>query len=86
MAPDEVARFRALSAVTSLIDDRRIEDRMTVAERALLDPPDFSLELMRQGPTLSLIGLLPERTDREAIANRLTRSGTEITFLPSPAI
>ena len=85
VAPDEVARFRALSAVTSLIDDRRIDDRMTVAERALLDPPDFSLELMRQGPTLSLIGLLPERTDREAIANRLTRSGTEITDLTGTA-
>lgn len=85
VAPDEVARFRALSAVTSLIDDRRIDDQMTVAERALLDPPDFSLELMRQGPTLSLIGLLPERTNREAIAARLSRGGTEITDLTGTA-
>lgn len=85
VAPDEVARFRALSAVSSRIDDRRIDDRMTVAERALLDPPDFSLELMRQGPTLSLIGLLPDRTDREAIAARLSRDGTEITDLTGTA-
>lgn len=84
-APDEMARFRALSAVGSRIDDRRIEDRMEVAERALLDPPDFSLELMRQGPTLSLIGLLPERTDRKAMAERLSKAGTEITDLTGTA-
>ncbi len=85
VAPDEVARFRALSAVTSRIDDRRITDRMTVERRALLESPDFSLELMRQGPALSLIGLVPERTDREAIAARLSRNGADITDLTSTA-
>lgn len=84
-APDEVERFRALSAVTSLIDDRRIDDRMTVAERAMLEPPDFTLELMRQGQTVSMIGLLPARTDREALAERLSRSETEVTDLTSTA-
>lgn len=85
VAPDEVARFRALSAVSSRIDDRRIDDRMSVAERALLDPPDFSLEMMRQGTALSLIGLVPERTNRDSIAGRLSRGGTQITDLTGTA-
>lgn len=84
-APDEVARFRALSAVSALIDDRRIDDRMAVEVRDMLEPPDFSLEMMRQGPTLSMIGLLPERTDRDKMVSRLSRAGTEITDLTGTA-
>ena len=84
-APDEVARFRALGAVGGRIDDRRIEDRMKIAERGMLEPPAFSLELMRQDDAISLIGLVPARTDREALAARLARGGAGITDLTSTA-
>ncbi|SDE64166.1 OmpA-OmpF porin, OOP family [Paracoccus isoporae] len=84
-APDEVARFRALTAASGVVDDHRIRDEMTVAVRDMLEPPDFSLELMRQGRTLSLIGLVPARTDREALARKLVSDGAEITDLTSTA-
>ncbi|NHF72169.1 OmpA family protein [Paracoccus xiamenensis] len=84
-APDEVARFRALTTVSGLVDDRRILDEVKIAERDMLEPPKFSLELMRQGDSLSLIGLLPARTDREGIATRLSASGVEVADLTSTA-
>ncbi|MBA4489193.1 OmpA family protein [Paracoccus sp. S1E-3] len=84
-APDEVARFRVLTTASGLVDDRRILDQMTVAERDMLEPPKFSLELLRQGDSLSLIGLVPARTDRDAMAARLTGTGVEVADLTSTA-
>ncbi|WBU62830.1 OmpA family protein [Paracoccus aerodenitrificans] len=84
-APDEVARFRALSAANGLIDSRRIIDEMTVAERELLEPPDFKLEVMRQGDQFSMIGLVPARTDREDLAADIASATGDITDLTSTA-
>ncbi|MDO5641013.1 MAG: OmpA family protein [Paracoccus sp. (in: a-proteobacteria)] len=84
-APDEVARFRALGSVAGGLDDRRIDDQMRVAARALLEPPAFSLELMRQGQAVSLIGLMPERTNRDRLAARLAGGGVDVTDLTSSA-
>ncbi|WBU58285.1 OmpA family protein [Paracoccus sediminicola] len=84
-APDEVARFRALTAASGLVDDRRIVDGMEVAERDLLEPPDFEMEIMRQGDNMSLIGLVPASTDREEIASRFAARAVEISDLTSTA-
>lgn len=82
-APDEVARFRALTVVGSTLGDGKIDDQMKVDDRGLLDPPDFSIELIRQGNELSLIGTLPARTDRKALNNRLSKAGVIVTDLTS---
>lgn len=84
-APDEVTRFRVLTTASGLVADRRIQDDMQVAERDMLEPPKFSLEILRQGDKLSLIGLVPARTNREAVATRLAGQGTEVTDLTSTA-
>lgn len=84
-APDEVARFRALTTASGLVDDRRVRDDMKIAERDMLEPPKFSLELLRQDDSLSLIGLVPARTDREAMAARLSGAGIEVADLTSTA-
>lgn len=84
-APDEVARFRVLTTASGLVDDRRIRDEMKIAERDMLEPPKFSLELLRQGDSLSLIGLVPARTDRQGIAARLSSAGVEVADLTSTA-
>ena len=84
-APDEVTRFRVLTTASGLVDDRRIVDEMKVAERDMLEPPKFSLELLRQGDSLSLIGLVPARTDRNGMTARLSSSGVEVADLTSTA-
>lgn len=58
-APDEIARFRALSVAGGLVDERRVVDGMTIARSDAAIQPDFKLELLRQGDAVSLIGLIP---------------------------
>lgn len=63
-APDEGARFRALNAVKSVVNSGRIRDNFTIVESDLLRGPRFSLEMLRNGDGISLIGLIPEDTGR----------------------
>ncbi|MFD1796239.1 OmpA family protein [Paracoccus aurantiacus] len=84
-APDEVARFRVLTTASGIVDDRRIIDEMQIAQRDMLDPPDFTLEVMRQGNDTSLIGLVPARTDRTALAQKLTSGDISVADLTSTA-
>lgn len=84
-APNEVARFHALTIANGLIDKDRVVDETKLAERDFLEPPDFKLEVMRQGPVVSLIGLLPKRTNREELTSRLASGGINVTDLTSAA-
>ncbi|MDO5621164.1 MAG: OmpA family protein [Paracoccus sp. (in: a-proteobacteria)] len=73
-APDEVARFRALTRAESQVQPDRIRDHMDVARAELLAAPDFKVELLRNEGALSLIGLVPANTDRRGLLDRLTRA------------
>lgn len=59
-APDEVARFRALNLVASVIDASRIHESLDVAPTTDLYAPHFSLEMLRNDDGVQLIGLVPE--------------------------
>ncbi|TMV78067.1 hypothetical protein FGG78_26790, partial [Thioclava sp. BHET1] len=77
-APTEAARFRALTFAGSVIDAARLRDRMTVTPAKAIAPPHFSVEVLRNDDGLSLIGLVPAATGRDAIAAKLadlTRPG-----------
>ena len=74
-APSEVERFRAVTEAGSVVDPARLVDRMTLATAAEQAPPDFSVELLRNDQGISLIGLVPASTNREALI-RLLRAGT----------
>ncbi|SFE31884.1 OmpA family protein [Roseivivax sediminis] len=63
-APDEAARFRAISAAGQVVDAARVIDETLVAEPDDIEPPRFSVEILRNGETVSLIGLVPEAFDR----------------------
>lgn len=80
-APDEVARFRAISAAGAEVDGRRIIDDIRLAERSMLAAPDFSLELMRQGNAVSALGLVPARPALAGVMRGLGASGAEVTDL-----
>ena len=82
-APDEGSRFRAISAASSIVDSSRVIDNMNVKETERLAPPDFAIEILRNDSGVSLIGLIPTSTDRDALAARITRiaDGQPVTDL-----
>ena len=64
-APSEAQRFRALTAAGTVVDSARVLDQMQVAA-AVVAAPRFSIELLRNEKTVSLIGLVPAAMDRDA--------------------
>ncbi|MGB3316967.1 MAG: OmpA family protein [Albidovulum sp.] len=71
-APTEAARFRAISVAGTVVDADRLIDRMDVADAAQLKAPDFTIEILRNGDGISLIGLIPEGPGHESIVSELT--------------
>ena len=79
-APSESQRFRALSAAGRVVDPARVIDAMAVAGGEGVAPPRYAVEMLRGQDGLSLIGLVPEATDRAALARRLERAtGAEVS-------
>jgi OOP family OmpA-OmpF porin len=80
-APDEAQRFNALSVAGTEVDTTRLIDQMLVEETAPILAPRFSVEILRNDAGLSLIGLIPATTDREALMRRMTRAtgGAEVS-------
>ena len=76
-APDEATRFRALNVAGSVIDGERVIDRMGVASREPVTPPRFSIELLRQADAVTMIGLVPASSDREALFAAVGRAAPE---------
>ncbi|MGR3292218.1 MAG: OmpA family protein, partial [Paracoccaceae bacterium] len=82
-APDEGSRFRALKAAGAVIDASRLIDTMSVIDASAVKPPRFSIEILRNDDGISLIGLLPNTTDRETFVNsvRDIANGAQVTDL-----
>lgn len=72
-APTEAGRFRAISAASGVVDASRVIDNLSVADAADFAPPDFKIEILRNDSGVSLIGLIPASTNRDALARRITR-------------
>lgn len=67
-APDEAARFRAETRASAIIDADRVINRLEVAAIESAAPPRFSLDILRNGDGIQLIGLIPGPTGDEAFA------------------
>ena len=82
-APDEAVRFRAISAAGGMVDASRVIDNLSVAESEDLTPPEFAIEFLRNDRGVSLIGLIPTTTDRDALADQITdiADGSPVTDL-----
>ena len=70
-APTEAVRFRAISAAGGQVDASRVIDNLSVSDSAKIVPPEFAIEILRNNAGVSLIGLIPASTDREALTNRI---------------
>lgn len=71
-APNEALRFRALSIAGSVVDAARIMDEMQIAAAEDVAPPRFSAEVLRNTAGISVIGLIPLSTDRDALIEAFT--------------
>jgi len=77
-APDEAARFAAASEIGKLVDVSRIIDQMAVVPSKGIAPPQFSAEILRNDAGISVIGLVPASTNRDAmVADLHTIAGSE---------
>lgn len=76
-APTEAARFRALSVAGTIVDADRLVDAMEVAAADALKAPDFTIEILRNGDGISLIGLVPQGPGHEEIVESLTELAGE---------
>ena len=82
-APDEATRFRALSLAGKVVDAARVRDGMAVDPGKPVEPPRFSIEILRNDAGISLIGLVPGAMDRAAVAATITdlAQGAQVTDL-----
>ncbi|WP_425099923.1 OmpA family protein [Tropicibacter sp. S64] len=64
-APDEATRFQALSTAGRVVDAARVIDQMLIEEPEDFAPPHFSAEILRNDAGISVIGLIPDSTDRD---------------------
>lgn len=64
-APSEAMRFRALSIAGTEVDAARVIDNMTIPAAEEVQPPRFSIEVLRNNSGISMIGLIPAQSDRE---------------------
>lgn len=71
-APTEAVRFRAISAAGGMVDASRVIDNLSVVDSAQIAPPEFAIEILRNNAGISLIGLIPATTNREALTERIT--------------
>ena len=82
-APTEAARFRAMSLAGGIVDASRVIDNMQVADTTGIAAPDFAIEILRNDSGVSLIGLIPASTDRDALSAEIARiaDGAPVTDL-----
>jgi OOP family OmpA-OmpF porin len=74
-APREGARFAALTAAREIVAAGRVIDDIRVVDPDDLAAPRFSLELLRNGDGVSLIGLVPGDSGRDAVLNAVGDAG-----------
>lgn len=67
-APDEASRFRAETRASAIIDPDRVINRLDVTAIGTSAPPRFSLDMLRNGDGIQLIGLIPAPEGDEAFA------------------
>lgn len=85
-APDEAARFAAMTAAGTVVDASRVVDRVQIAARDTATAPPFSVDILRNDSGISLIGLVPVGDDRDAIVGRAgSIPGVAVTDLLEPA-
>jgi len=75
---NETARYRTLQLISSEISQNRVYNHTNVSQPKGLQPPKFSLEVLRNVERVSLIGLVPPSTGRTYILERVRNIAADI--------
>jgi OOP family OmpA-OmpF porin len=77
-AATEAMRFRALSIAGEIAEQSRVIDRMSVADALTVEAPRFTVEVLRNGEDISLIGLMPMASGRQNLLGSIQGLSREI--------
>ena len=83
-APTEAARFRAVSLAGRVVDANRVRDDLDVTPVQAIEAPRFSVEMLRNGDGIQLIGLMPAAAEGQpalAAEAAALASGMKVTDL-----
>jgi OOP family OmpA-OmpF porin len=80
LAPDEPARFRALTVAGQVVDGARLVDEMRVAPPDEVPAPAYQVEILRNDADISLIGLVPSAGVREDLRAEVRRIAGSVLF------
>lgn len=78
-APNEAARFRAVSLAARIVDASRVVDQMDVTPARAFDAPDFSIEMLRNDDGIQLIGLLPTGDGEQTLIDAARALAPDVT-------
>jgi OOP family OmpA-OmpF porin len=80
-APDEAASFQAVSRAGTVVDADRVINRVEVAQAETIEPPRFSVDMLRNGDGIQLIGLVPAATGTTSVTAAIggISDGVEVT-------
>jgi len=73
LAADEATRFRTIQLMNANVNENRVRDKTSVSQPDGLQPPRFSLEILRNVERVSLIGLIPTSQGRDSILERVRK-------------
>lgn len=78
-APTEAARFNAISTANQIVSAERILDEITVTPATDIAAPDFSMEILRNGLDVQMVGLVPWAFDIDAFIARVEAVDPELS-------
>lgn len=86
-APDEAGSFLAATHAGEVVSADRVINRMQIARADVIAPPRFSLDMLRNGDGIQLIGLIPLETGGEVVADAIEdiAEGVEVTNMVETA-
>jgi OOP family OmpA-OmpF porin len=77
-APSEADRFKALAAAGMTVEAARVIDNFTIQDRSPPVAPKFSVEILRNDTSISLIGLIPTSANNTNFRNRILRIADDL--------
>lgn len=82
-APSEAASFRASSRAGSVISSDRVVNRVEVVQASGIAAPRFSVDMLRNGDGIQLIGLVPAATGSASVTEAISgiAEGVEVVDL-----
>lgn len=78
-AATEAERFLAISTANQIVSAERILDKITVTPATQITAPDFSMEILRNGLDVQMVGLVPWEFDTAAFVARIEALDPELS-------